>query len=61
MTRQELGNKGHRPFLHRLRKYRVVGERISSNDNIPGIVPLETFLVDQDTLQFDDAQGRVSI
>src|SRR6185369_2712447 len=53
--------KPDRPFFERLRKYRVVRIGKGFPGHLPGFVPGESFMVDKDSHQLRDAEGRVSV
>ena len=51
----------YRPSLECLRQEGVVGVGEYAVADIPGLVPLESFLIDEDSHQFGDGDGRMGI
>lgn len=58
---QEVLKHGDGPLLHGLGENGVVGEGKGLGDDLPGIIPVQHFLIDQQTLELDNSQRRVSI
>ena len=60
-SRQQPFHKIYRPSFQRLRHYRMICERNCFCGDIPGFVPLQTFLVHKHSHQFRYAKRRVCV
>ena len=61
VTRQDALEKRHTPPLQRFRQQRMVGIAESSRDDLPGFLPWQILLVDQEAQQIDDGDGRMGV
>ena len=61
VARQQALEQLHRPGLQRLRQQRVVGVAEGRLRHLPGLVPGDGVLVDQDAQQLGDGDGGVGI
>ncbi len=61
MTGQHLAEQIHRPALERLRHQGVVGVGERLRADIPGLFPVQSFLVKQQPHQFGNGDGRVGV
>ena len=59
--RQQLAEQVQRPDLERLRQQRVVGVGHGAGGDVPGLLPGQIVLVDQQTHQFRDRHGRMRV
>ena len=58
---QEVLHHGDRPLLHCLWKDCVVGKGKSLGHNIPGIIPAQLLLIDQEALELNNSQRRMGV
>ena len=61
MPRHEQLEQFDRPLFKRFRKQRVIGIRERTNGEVPGFVPAEVCLVEQDPHQLGDGERRVRV
>ncbi len=61
VTRQDGLEELHRPGLQRFRHQGVVGVGEDARGDVPGLVPVEAFLIHHDTHQFGDGDGRMGV
>ena len=61
MSWEQVLHHGDRPFFQSLRHYRVVCVAEGFLDNVPGFSPFKSLQIDQNTLQLDDSECRMSV
>lgn len=61
MARQQVLDQTDRPLLQRLRQDGVVGIAKCVRHDVPGLIPVETFEIDQNTLQLHHSERRMSV
>ena len=61
VPREQVLQQRNRPLLEGFRKDSVVGEEECVGDDLPGVVPRNLFLIDENTHEFRNSESRVGI
>ena len=61
MPRKQVLQQRNGPFLESFGKDGVIGEEECVGDDLPGFVPRNLFLIDENTHQFRNSESRVGI
>ena len=61
MSGKKVLKQWYGPFLESFGQDCVISISKSTGDNLPSIIPVKTFEIDQDALQFDNGERRMCV